>query len=359
MVGPGSYLSVQLIIRQCTPEERTWPSQRCDRCIKFGHPCSPNVTSSGQQQTGPSVDDTKDQALTRLLNELSRQMGLDDTGFSCQIYASSEERCFDGLSNGKLSGNSKRPANILKELPIYTPIVPLCVSLFSMLIEVMWSFFGCSRANPLEFDISAFKPFSIHRSLQRRLTSIQLHRSWCELYEAELAEGNTEEQSTAAADAKLVLRFLGKDKVACLEGEEMAKLIHEFSRMRLRGSRWKELVNTIGSQEVLLMNENNDDLWDVDLNPNQVIEEGTEEAFQRCKERLISSELDLKDTCLRLSGISHMILALRKLEDDSAVQKYISEEIDRRVREVFGKPYWDQSRTEDNYEVEEATMNFS
>jgi hypothetical protein len=286
-------------------------------------------------------------------------MGLPDAGSSHQICASSEERCFDALSNGKLSGNSKQPTNILKELPVYTPIVPLCASLFSMLIEVMWSFFGSSRTNPLEFDISAFKPFSIHQSLRRRLTLIQLHQSWCKIYEAELAKGNTEEQSTAVANANPVLRFLGKDKVARLEGEKTAQLIHEFGQMRLRGSRWKELVNAIGSQEVLLMNENHDDLWDVDPNLNQVIEEGTEEAFQRCKERLISSEFDLKDTCIRLSGISHMILALRKLEDDSALQRYISEEIDRRVREVFGKPHWDESITENNDEVEETAMDCS
>jgi hypothetical protein len=93
----------------------------------------------------------------------------------------------------------------------------------------------------------------------------------------------------------------------------------------------------VGSQEVLLVDEDDEDLWHEECpNPIQIIEGGSEDAFQQCKERLLSPELGLKEACLRLSGISTMILAVHNLNDDSVARWLMVAEISRRVRDVLG-----------------------
>jgi hypothetical protein len=198
---------------------------------------------------------------------------------------------------------------------------------------------------------------------------IRIHQSWRKSYEAELASGSTEEQAKQFADVKVVLTFLTKDTRTSLESEKTAQFIRDLDQTRLIGSRWNKLVHAVGSQEVLLVSVDDEDLWDDDPDPIQVIEEGTEEAFQQCKERLLSYDLGLKDTCLRLSGVSNMILALRKLDEDSEARKFIEGEVKRRVQEVLGKPEWsesdgdksdgDKAGNEDSDELEETAMDCS
>src|SRR5271163_2793262 len=55
---------------QCTPEDRARRSQRCDRCIKFGYPCSANATAQGIQRRVSHADD----ATLRCSAEIPSQM---------------------------------------------------------------------------------------------------------------------------------------------------------------------------------------------------------------------------------------------------------------------------------------------
>jgi hypothetical protein len=96
-------------------------------------------------------------------------------------------------------------------------------------------------------------------------------------------------------------------------------------------------------------------------NPSRV---GLEDAFQQCKERLLSPELGVKEACLRLGGISTMIFALKNLNDDSVARRFMVAEISRRVREVLGAPPRyesdeDDSGNEDCEALEESAMDCS
>jgi hypothetical protein len=134
--------------------------------------------------------------------------------------------------------------------------------------------------------------------------------------------------------------------------------------MMFIGSRWNDLVQALGSQEVLLINNFTEQYWkDGEFSVPRLpdIEFGTGEAYRESKERLLSPQSGLKNTCLQLSGISHMILASRKLDDDCQVRKFIVSEINRRVQEVLGKPDLEVSEEdeheEDDDEFDETVMD--
>lgn len=296
------------------------------------------------------MSDAKGRALPGSLSELSREMGLTDAGPSRQMCASSEELPFDTLGCGKPCGSSKPYKIIRVDRPIYTPPIPMCAPLFSDLIEAASSYW-LSRANSLEVDSSGLTHFS-RRTLWYRFTMSRIHQNWREIYETELANGSTEDRAKHFAEVTALFIVLEKDRLISLDDKETMHFIRNFDQSRLVGSRWNELIAAIGSEEVLLISGNDYDLC-------HVIDHGPEEVFQRRKEQLISSELGLKDTCLRLSGIRHMIMCLRELDEDSNVRKFILGEIHLRIHAAFGKIYCDESdedecESEDEDEVEDV-----
>jgi hypothetical protein len=136
------------------------------------------------------------------------------------------------------------------------------------------------------------------------------------------SKGIPEEPAKDWAYFKAVIAFVEKDKTACPEAEQRAHFIHESDPTLLIRSRRNELVEAIGSEEVLLINKYYHLLcFDGKENPARVIEEGSDETFRQYKERLISSELGLKDTFLRLSGIGNMIIALGRMDEDSELRR--------------------------------------
>jgi hypothetical protein len=292
---------------------------------------------------------------------MQRLMCLPKAELSYQMYSTSPKRPSDALETGQLCESSEQFKNIIKELPVYRPIVRPCASFFSTLAKVKWDSFGCAKADGQAVDIINVETNSIFQTLLRRLTTIRLHQTRREIYEAELANGSPEDLAKRCAYFKVVNDFLEKDNTT-LPPEEKAHFIREFDLTLLIGSRWNELIDAIGSEEVLLINEYDHLLcFDEEENPAQVIEEGSDAAFRQYKERLVSSELGLKDTCLRLSGICNMIIALRRMDGDFEARKVILEEIPRRVLAVLGKfdlgeSEEDESRSEENNNVDETSM---
>jgi hypothetical protein len=100
---------------QCTPEDRAWPSQRCDRCIRFGYPCSANATAQGIQRRVSHADDATRRRPTEIPNQMARGMCLPKVRPFPHMSASSKERPFDVLGDSGSSGNPDLLVNILQQ----------------------------------------------------------------------------------------------------------------------------------------------------------------------------------------------------------------------------------------------------
>jgi hypothetical protein len=69
--------------------------------------------------------------------------------------------------------------------------------------------------------------------------------------------------------------------------------------------------------------------------PIPAIELVSNEEYHSLREELLSPTLGLKETCLKLSGVVHMIQRLRGLER-SELRTFLTQEIKRRVKDVLG-----------------------
>ena len=98
-----------------------------------------------------------------------------------------------------------------------------------------------------------------------------------------------EAQAKEVPGGKFALVPLTENKLTSQDGVHRMR---EFDQTMLCGSRWNELVDAVGLQAVLLIDEYDGDLWHEEC-PNliQIIEGGSEDAFLQCKERLLSPEL--------------------------------------------------------------------
>ena len=79
---------------------------------------------------------------------------------------------------------------------------------------------------------------------------------------------------------------------------------------------------------------------------------------------LLSLELGPKETCLRLIGVSTMILALHNSNDDSVARTFMVIEISQRVREILRAPpryesSKDGSRNEDGKALKAPALDDS
>jgi len=165
----------------------------------------------------------------------------------------------------------------------------------------------------------------VYQSLGRRLMLVRIYRNQQEIYRVLLANRSTEAQAKEVAGGKFALMPLTKDKVT---SRDDVYRMREFDQTILRGSRWNEPVDAGAFKRLLLIDEYDGDLWHEEC-PNliQIIEGGSGDAFQQCKERLLCPELGLKEGCLRLSGIRTMILALKNPNDDSVARRFMAAEI--------------------------------
>jgi hypothetical protein len=163
--------------------------------------------------------------------------------------------------------------NIFQQPAVYAPVIPACASFFIELGKVCWDFFGRSGADPLLVGLTAVRSDAVYKSLKRRLMLVRLYRNeqeihsiQQELYRIMLANGSTEVQAKEVSGGKFVLVPFTKDKVASRDDVQWMKSIKEccavLDGMSLwRGSRWNALVDAVDSQEVLLIDEYDEDLW--------------------------------------------------------------------------------------------------
>lgn len=101
-----------------------------------------------------------------------------------------------------------------------------------------------------------------------------------------------------------------------------------------RAARWQLLVNYF-SEEFLLVDQS-----EALLRPNvtleAVLEDGSDEDFKSLVSDLIDPSLQVRETCLMLTGVSRMILDLADSPTDSAIHRYLARRVKERIEYVMG-----------------------
>jgi hypothetical protein len=103
-----------------------------------------------------------------------------------------------------------------------------------------------------------------------------------------------------------------------------------------RASRWLELINAIGSQEVILVDQDKA-IVNSDKTFGQILD-GTVEEFEELKRFLLDPVNGFRDNCLQLTGLSNMIHDMANAPLDSVLRRYLEEHVKLRIRSIYGDP---------------------
>lgn len=220
------------------------------------------------------------------------------------------------------------------------PSWPKCAPYFSFLIKAKWCFFGQpepANAHPLGLILTYLMN---HNSVQLTLSlksRVYMTTVGFRIYERVLQEGiangMTLEESRASSPQRMMERKKNTEKTRAdnIQLQDAERIIKESLR-------WKALVDAIGVPEVFLIDyENEGESQFQDDLPVPEIASASDEEWPHLLAKLLSPELGLKETCLKLSGIIDMIERLKELEE-SELRKYLVSSIEKRVESVLGSP---------------------
>lgn len=225
-------------------------------------------------------------------------------------------------------------------------VPPKCAVLFDNLRRAHWSYFGIPSDIKLWFDIrlmhiAAVEPKAVYDVLRARLGLLLLYRDFVEAVEQATASGMTEQAAEIFASRKLMLD-LGK---TIPEQTDFDKFVKEFDFRIKIAKRIASLVEATGVIEVLLISFDGDEISLPQDIPALAFIELNDEEWTSLLVQLLRPSLQLKETCLRLSGVVHMIQQLDGM-GESVLRPFLAQEIRRRVEDVFGET--NQSDDDDN-----------
>lgn len=240
-----------------------------------------------------------------------------------------------------------------RKQPDGTFIRPKCAALFSHLRDAHWQFFGIPSNLPITFDIrlmhiAAVEPDAVYGALTARIGLLEVYKDYEEAIGQGNSSGMTEKDSRDFAARKTLL---GLGKVMG-PGTDVDRFIREFDLRITVAKRVKSLVDNVGVIDVLLISFDDDEIDDeVDI-PIPRFMEATDEEWTALLAQLLAPSLQLKETCLKLSGIAHMIQQLNGT-GESEVRSFLAQEIRRRVEEVFGNSA-DSDQSDDDDSMADA-----
>ncbi|KAJ5560319.1 hypothetical protein N7513_002718 [Penicillium frequentans] len=179
--------------------------------------------------------------------------------------------------------------------------------------------------------IAAVEPEAIYRTLTARLGVLEVYKDYEEAITQGKSNGMTEEDSRAFAARKTLL---GLGKVMG-PGTDVDGFIQDFDLRITIAKRMKSLVDKVGVIDVLLISFDDEELDDEINVPVPRLMESSDEEWTTLLSQLLAPSLQLRETCLKLSGIAHMIQQLNGM-GETEVRSFLAQEIRRRVREVLG-----------------------
>jgi hypothetical protein len=226
---------------------------------------------------------------------------------------------------------------------------PECAVLFDDLRRAHWDYFGIPSDIKPWFDIRVLdianvEPNSVYGVLRARLGLLQLHRDFSEAIKQAKLRGMTEQAAETFASRKLLLD-LGKS--LDLKRTSIDDYAMEFDLRLEIAKRIASLVDAVGVVEVLLISFDEDDIELPQDIPRLTFTKFTDVEWISLLSQLLHPVLQLKETCLKLSGVVHMIKELDGI-GESTLRTFLAQEIRRRVKDVFGEVEVDESDEDDS-----------
>ncbi|PMD47128.1 hypothetical protein L207DRAFT_560720 [Hyaloscypha variabilis F] len=323
-------------VPQRSAEDRLWPSQRCDRCIKFEYPCSANFTAKGQSQgflqaveaVGSNVLVKDWQSLNLPVNNaptiLSLPPRIDYTASeSSQAPPCSGDTSDDTQSTSKFAG------------------------LFSALREASWGYGHHAKAAGEEPEGSHGRTFKLEiamlmtgsiLTLDARLATrearVAAYQRYGQEVDGNVAKGYPREKAERLTLANLILKISEKSEDE--DDQYATDFISSIAHRIREGGRWQQLIDAAASPEILLIGpdfDDDDDSEDEDELPSirnfekefhknyesleidKIMHSGNDALFTKMKELLMKPDVQLKKTCQRLSGLSQLIQRFVKAQN--------------------------------------------
>lgn len=225
-----------------------------------------------------------------------------------------------------------------------SPCRPKCAVYFNTLVKARWGSFGpwCrGLPNHWLLRFGFFSPTmakQVYYELMDRLAQVELANHYIKTPERGISAGMTAEDSRLFSLQQLIPEA-GKGHGVEREIEVQSdKLVQDFDKRLSLALQWEVLLDAVGVPEVLLIcYEPGEELcWDYDIPVVRTELASHHENIYPLTD-LLSPRLALKETCVRLSGLVDMIKRLGE-SDCPQLKGFLAEEIERRVRNMFGDP---------------------
>ncbi|KAJ5689464.1 hypothetical protein N7462_003856 [Penicillium macrosclerotiorum] len=217
---------------------------------------------------------------------------------------------------------------------------PKCAVLFDHLRLAHWGYFGIPFGVTPWFDrrllpTTADEPHAVHlhRVLSAHLGLLELHRDFAQEAIKSAKESGMTEQAAETFALRKVMLDLGK--AIDPKQTDMDIFVKEFDLRIKYAKRIASLVDAIGVTEVLMISFDEDEITLPHDIPKLTSLETDDDEWTYVLSQLLNPSLQLKETCLRLSGIVHMIQELDGM-GNSGLRTFLAQEIRRRVDDVFG-----------------------
>lgn len=226
-------------------------------------------------------------------------------------------------------------------------VPPKCGVLFDNLRHAHWDYFGIPSDIAPWFDIrlkhiTDIEPNVVYEVLRARLGLLQLHRDFSEEIKQAKASGMTEQVAETFASRKLMLDL---GKTIDPQQTSIDEFVMDFDLRIKIAKRIASLVDVIGVTEVLLISFDGDRIELPGDIPSLTFIEVSDEEWTSLLSQLLNPSLQLKETCLRLSGVVRIIQELDGI-GESVLRTFLAQEIRRRVKDVFGES--DESDEDDS-----------
>lgn len=346
------HCSQLLIGVQCLPEHRVWP-QKCERCLKHGHDCSPNLTakeehrrtsSSGVQNTQPQgyIAQQQVQQQARQAPTANNWTGNRRPSREISTFVQHSYMLFDHLVSNPEPDPFFQPPRTSK-----------CAEWFNESIYLSWILIAGGLSKPdhtrAQDEISRNNPYqtiawyfaSFYGMLEERLESMDILTAYEEMIKVGLDSGMREREAKEFAMGRIAAKNAPPQPSDDGENDDHVAALHypRCKRLLTQGPRWKRLIQATQSWEVLLldgcfppMNGQRYELSSAMLGP--------ESSFLKYKEALLSPDLGLMETCERLHGTVNIFQRCIEMDKmgSSLGPLNAAQQFHSRIRTVLGRP---------------------
>ena len=278
--------------------------------------------------------------------------------FTAEFTAS--EKPYSPLFPGDMSNNAQPTPNDTQPTSSSAQRSSKCAELFSALKEAGWNYqqqLKCAESEPesspeysIKFGLSMIMKLpimNIHAMLKHREHLIRFHQIHRQVVEENIANGFPRKKAERLSIADFILTISRKAEDE--EDESATDFILSLIYMLREGSRWQELIDAVAAPEILLIGplpgekyceEDSDDheteipsvgSLEKDFHKDyksmdiiKIIKSGDDDVFAKMKELLLIPDLQLKETCQRLSGVLKLITRLGEVEENFEPEDIIS-----------------------------------